>query len=223
MIKKHRNFTLIAFALFSAIFFINQTATSNTLINEEVVMTPNITISQNAFPIPTTHFQVMSRSEMADKEPIVLTRYERKDGRNRGLEGEHFSTVYADNGLLKGFANISLDLVSLPLPTRKESEKIARDFLQEYAPDLLPTMEISWIDPHDESIISLNDKGEKETHTVTGMKVKAKNTKDGRWFWVIVGANSQPMIFERDIVWISFPGHRQTEKWLHDSWLKKQK
>ncbi len=75
----------------------------------------------------------------------------------------------------------------------------------------------------DESIISLNDKGEKETHTVTGMKVKAKNTKDGRWFWVIVGANSQPMIFERDIVWISFPGHRQTEKWLHDSWLKKQK
>lgn len=186
-------------------------------------MTSNITINQNTFPVPNTHYQVMSRSEMADKEPIVLTRYERKDGRNRGLEGEHFSTIYADNGLLKGFANISLDLVSLPLPTREESEKIARDFLQEYAPDLLPRMEISWIDPHDEPILSLNDKGEKETHTVTGMKVKAKNTKDGRWFWVIVGADSQPMIFERDIVWISFPGHRQTEKWLHDSWLKKQK
>ncbi|SUB29805.1 Uncharacterised protein [Oligella ureolytica] len=223
MIKKYRGFTLTAFAIFSAVFFINQTAMSNTLINKEVVMTSNITINQNTFPVPNTHYQVMSRSEMADKEPIVLTRYERKDGRNRGLEGEHFSTIYADNGLLKGFANISLDLVSLPLPTREESEKIARDFLQEYAPDLLPRMEISWIDPHDEPILSLNDKGEKETHTVTGMKVKAKNTKDGRWFWVIVGADSQPMIFERDIVWISFPGHRQTEKWLHDSWLKKQK
>jgi hypothetical protein len=28
------------------------------------------------------------------------------------------------------------------------------------------------------------------------------------------------MVFERDIVWITFPGHRQTEKWLHDGWLK---
>lgn len=223
MIKKHRGFTLTAFVVFSAVFFINQAATSHILTNEKIVMTSDVTINQTFYSIPTTHSQVMSRSEMADNEPVVLTRYERKDGRNKGLEGEHFSTIYAANGLLKGLAHISLDLVNQSLPTCEESEKIARDFLQEYAPDLLPTMEISWIDPHDESIINLNEKGEKETHTVTGMKVKAQNTKDGRWFWVIVGADFQPMIFERDIVWISFPGHRKTEKWLHDSWLKKKK
>jgi hypothetical protein len=27
------------------------------------------------------------------------------------------------------------------------------------------------------------------------------------------------MVFERDIVWSNMPGHRQTEKWLHDNWL----
>ncbi len=27
------------------------------------------------------------------------------------------------------------------------------------------------------------------------------------------------MVSERDISWITFPGHRGTEKWLHDSWL----
>ncbi len=54
------------------------------------------------------------------------------------------------------------------------------------------------------------------------MKVKAQNLADGRWFWVIVGSDERPMVFERDIVWINFPGHRKTEKWLHDSWLKKQ-
>jgi len=45
---------------------------------------------------------------------------------------------------------------------------------------------------------------------------------DGRWFWVIVGSDEKPMVFERDIVWVTFPGHRKTEKWLHDSWLKTQ-
>lgn len=206
--------TFVSIAFFTA---------SHPLTTQEVVMTSEDIVNQNHLPIPTTHTQALLRTEMADKEPIVLTRYERKDGRNRGLEGEHFSTVYADNGLLKGFANISLDLMNQPLPTREESEKIARNFLQKYAPDLLPTMKISWIEPHDEPVLILNDEGQHETKTVTGMKVKAQNTKDGRWFWVIVGADFQPMIFERDIVWISFPGHRQTEKWLHDSWLKKQK
>lgn len=39
---------------------------------------------------------------------------------------------------------------------------------------------------------------------------------------MIVGADERPVVFERDIVWISFPGKRQIEKWLHDSWLAKQ-
>ncbi|CAK7055281.1 MAG: hypothetical protein KER_02320 [Kerstersia gyiorum] len=171
--------------------------------------------------VPATHRQVNQRNVEVDGEAATLTRYERQDGRNAGLGGEHFSTVVAADGTLKGFANMSLDLVGKPLPSRERSEQIARAFLQETAPDLLPRMKISWINPHDEPI-RVQRNGQAETVTLTGMKVKARNLADGRWFWVIVGADEKPMVFERDIVWITFPGHRKTEKWLHDSWLKAQ-
>ncbi|SSW73797.1 hypothetical protein AVE30378_06144 [Achromobacter veterisilvae] len=171
--------------------------------------------------IPASHQLASRRSVAVDGESAELTRYERKDGRNAGLEGEHFSTVVAADGTLKGFANISQDLVGKPLPSRERTEAIARDYLQSHAPELLPRMQISWIEPHDEPIRVYRD-GRSETVTVTGMKVKARNLADGRWFWVIVGGDERPMIFERDIVWVTFPGHRKTEKWLHDSWLKAQ-
>jgi hypothetical protein len=171
--------------------------------------------------VPETHTETSQRNVKIDGEAATLTRYERRDERNAGLEGEHFSSMVAADGTLKGFANITFDLVGKPLPSRERSEQIAREFLQQIAPDLLPRMEISWIDPHDEPIRVQRD-GRYETVTLTGMKVKARNLADGRWFWVIVGSDEKPMIFERDIVWITFPGHRQTEKWLHDSWLKEQ-
>lgn len=82
-------------------------------------------------------------------------------------------------------------------------------------------MKISWIDVHDEAIVIIEN-DQQRTVTLSGMKFKAQNLADKRWFWVIVGADEQAMIFERDIVWISMPGHRQTQKWLHDSWLKQE-
>ena len=169
--------------------------------------------------VPETHIQVSQRSVAVDGEVAVLTRYERRDGRNTGLGGEHFSTVVASDGTLKGFANITLGLVNKPLPSRERSEQIARTFLEGSAPDLLPRMKISWIEPHDEAIRIVRN-GRSETVTLTGMKMKARNQADGRWFWVIVGSDEKPMVFERDITWVTFPGHRKTEKWLHDDWLK---
>lgn len=189
-------------------------------LTEEHSMTNTVRNPASAF-IPTTHVEVTRRDVSVDGEAASLTRYERQDGRNNGLEGEHFSTVVADNGRLKGFANISLDLVDRPLPSRERSEEVARAFLQQHAPDLLPRMEIHWIDAHDEPI-RIERNGRTETVTLTGMKVKARNLADKLWFWVIVGPDEQPMVFERDITWITFPGHRKTEKWLHDSWLKQQ-
>lgn len=170
---------------------------------------------------PSTHIEVARRNVDVDGVPATLTRYERQDGRNTGLEGEHFSTIVTDNGRLKGFANISLDLVGYPLPSRERSEELARAFLQEHASDLLSRMEIHWIDTHDEPVRIERD-GRIETVTLTGMKVKARNLADKLWFWVIIGPDEQVMVFERDIIWITFPGHRKTEKWLHDSWLKEQ-
>lgn len=193
-------------------------AQSTSSTQETIPMTESSTATRF---VPATHRQVNQRNVEVDGEAATLTRHERQDGRNAGLEGEHFSTVVAADGTLKGFANMSLDLVGKPLPSRERSEQIARAFLQETAPDLLPRMKISWIDPHDEPI-RVQRNGQTETVTLTGMKVKARNLADGRWFWVIVGADEKPMVFERDIVWVTFPGHRKTEKWLHDSWLKAQ-
>ena len=188
---------------------------------ESTPMTTTTTAQPLSQWIPQTHQKVARRAVTVDGEAAELTRYERRDGRNAGLGGEHFSTVVEADGKLKGFANISLDLAGRALPSRERTEQIARAFLQEAAPDLLPRMKISWIEPHDESIRVARN-GSIETVTLTGMKVKARNLADGRWFWVIVGSNEKPLVFERDIVWVTFPGHRKTEKWLHDAWLKEQ-
>ena len=198
-------------------------AQSNPSSQERPAMTTHFASIPSAISrfVPDAYAQVSERAVSVDGENATLIRHERRDGRNTGLEGEHFSAVVATDGTLKGFANISLDLADKPLPSRERSEQIARAFLQETAPDLLPRMKISWIEAHDEPIRVQRD-GRSETVTLTGMKVKARNLADGRWFWVIVGSEEKPMVFERDIVWITFPGHRKTEKWLHDSWLKDQ-
>lgn len=186
-------------------------------------MTVSTTAAQPATAVvntymPTGYRQVARRAVTVDGEGAELVRYERTDERNAALGGEHFSTVIADSGRLKGFARIDLDLVGGQLPSREETQAIAMDFLREAAPDLLPGMKISWIEPHDEPL-RVTRNGRTEDLTLTGMKVKMRNSADGLWMWVIVGADRKVMVFERDINWITFPGHRGTEKWLHDSWL----
>lgn len=189
---------------------------------EDIEMLPHTNQKQAVEAlIPATHIESTRRTVQVDGSSAELIRHERLDGRNAKLGGEHFSLVVASDGLLKGFANIDLDLAGRPLPSRERTEDIARAFLQAHAPDLLPRMQISWIEPHDEPI-RVDQASGADTVRLTGMKMKARNLADGRWFWVIVGADEKPMIFERDIVWIDFPGHRKTEKWLHDTWLQER-
>ncbi|MGO4840134.1 hypothetical protein AB4144_48590, partial [Rhizobiaceae sp. 2RAB30] len=88
--------------------------------------------------MPEGYHEVARRTVGVDGEGAELVRYERMDGRNAALGGEHFSTVIAADGRLKGFARIDLDLVGGKLPTREETQAIAMDFLREAAPDLLP-------------------------------------------------------------------------------------
>jgi len=167
--------------------------------------------------LPATHALRESRRVMMDGKAAHLSRHVRKDGRNTDWEGEHFSTLIAADGTPKGFADMALDWAAgQPLPTHGRAEAVARAFLRQHAPDLLAHMEIHWIAPHDETL--------RIPHklTLTGMKVKMRNRADGRWSWVIVGGDdARVVVFERDIVWIRFPGKRQTEKWLHDAFLKK--
>lgn len=177
---------------------------------------PAATIA-NAF-MPDGYREIARRAVTVDRQKAELVRYERVDRRNAALGGEHFSTVIGHDGRLKGFARIDLDLVGGRLPSREDTQAIAMDFLRKAAPDLLPGLKISWIEPHDEPL-RVTRNGRTEDLTLTGMKVKMRNSADGLWMWVIVGADRKVMVFERDIDWITFPGRRGTEKWLHDSWL----
>lgn len=168
--------------------------------------------------MPAGYSEIARRRVAVDGERAELVRYQRDDGRNAALGGEHFSTVIASDGRLKGFARMDLDLVGGRLPSREDTQAIAMDFLRATAPELLPVLEVSWVEPHDEPL-RVTRAGKSENLTLTGMKVKMRNRADGRWMWVIVGADRKVMVFERDIVWVTFPGHRKTEKWLHDAWL----
>ena len=174
--------------------------------------------SMEQLTIPEGYIQSGSSSVLMDKIPVVVSRYERQDGVNNGLQGEHFSVVYDQNNRLKGFARMDSRLVAGSLPDQATARKIAHQFLKQYAPDLLENSSEHFIKPHDEYIVANGEKLK-----LTGMKVKMHNQTDGKWFWVIIGSDHQPMVFERDIVWINFPGRRQTEKWLHDEWLLEQK
>ncbi|WP_202901314.1 hypothetical protein [Chania multitudinisentens] len=178
-------------------------------------------VGSNPINIPDTHHQTSQRSITLDGQPATLSRYERRDGRNAFLEGEHFSTLIAPDGTLKGFANISLDLVGKPLPSRDRSEQIAAEFLRKAAPDLLVSVKGASVAPHNEPI-RISRAGHNETVQLTGIKFKARNLADGRWFWVIVGSNEQPMLFERDLQWATLLARRKTEQWLHDRWIKVQ-
>ena len=168
---------------------------------------------------PQTHRQTTKRTVSVDGAPSTLTRYERRDGRNTGLGGEHFSTLIGADGRLKGFAYLTLDGAGKPLPSRERSEQIARAFLREFAPDLLPSMRISSIAPHTESI-RVRRAGGDTAAQLTGMRVKARNTSDGSWFWVTIGADETPILFERDLQWSNIRMRRTTEEWLYDRWLR---
>lgn len=183
--------------------------------------TPNPDINKLKHLTPQAYAYVSTRSVTVDGESASLIRYERNDGRGAGLGGEHFSLVVSDAGILKGLTRMDIGMSDGPLASPEQARETALHFLQKEAPDLLKRMEISWIKPHDE-VIQTTQEGRPVTLTLTGMKVKARNLADGRWFWIIVGANKSVMVFERDIVWVTFPGHRKTEKWLHDVWLMEQ-
>lgn len=158
-----------------------------------------------------------SSSGRMDNDPVQIYRYQPDPAQIR-LEGAHFSAVVSDSGRLKGFSRINPDLIAAVTLTKAETETIAQRFLAEYAPDLLPNMDVQWVDLHDELV--LNTAG--VTQTLTGMKVKARDRQTGLYFWVIAAADGSVMIFERDINWNFTVGGRQTEKWLHDSWLVAQ-
>ncbi|MGD9809600.1 MAG: hypothetical protein AB7E76_13845 [Deferribacterales bacterium] len=133
------------------------------------------------------------------------------------IGGEHESYVYYKEGGLMGFMRMTKEVSEMKPAQKDRAYETAIAFLKVYAPDLLNNFDNLWIREHSESFTDEN--GVK--HTVTGMKVKCYNRNDGTYFWVVSMEDGSIVTFERDIVWITFPGRRQTEKWLYDDWRMK--
>ncbi|WP_335908154.1 hypothetical protein [Shewanella indica] len=173
----------------------------------------------NSLPIPEGYQAVYQRSVIQDDVPMTLTRYERQDGQNTGLQGEHFSTLYSKDGTLMGFMNITSSVVAHPLPSEKESERVAREFFASQAPDLLTNMRITSIATYTKP---LRLTATNETVDVSGVRVKAYNNSSSNWFWVVVGNGNQILSYERDVGWSYIRFQRSSEYWLDDQWLLNQ-
>lgn len=164
--------------------------------------------------LPFGFAPVGSAEVLVDGRPAVLTRAQPAGQTQPQLGGEHVSSVEAGDRLL-GYARMTVDMAKGPLPSKERAHEIALQFLQSHAPDLRAAHQLHWIAPHEETITL-----DGQRLVLTGMKVKMRSTEpDKLWFWVIVGPGEEVMVFERDIFWISLPGRRRTEKWLHDAWL----
>ena len=187
------------------------------------ISSDQLTQLEQMLMIPAGFALATSQPVAMNGEAVWHLRYERADQQNRGLHGEHFSAVISQqDGRLQGVTHMIATLSDGPLPDEAEAQSAAIAYLENQAPDLLDSMEIQWIKPHDEQIQVLSETAAAQTVTITGMKVKCYNPADGRYFWVIVGPQDQIITFERDIVWSTNMGQRQTEKWLHDQWLAEQ-
>ncbi|SQD78431.1 hypothetical protein [Moritella yayanosii] len=166
--------------------------------------------------IPSGFVPVYQADGSMDNTSVSLVRYQPQANSQLMLQQQHVSFVLDLQGKLMGFNRLIPDfsMNAGTLPDPDESRVLAIEFLEKYAPDLVKDMDVKWIKPHDEIIYQNNKK-----MTLTGMKVKCRNKSDGRYFWVVIAQDRSVMTFERDIVWDFFRAGRQTEKWLHDSWL----
>ncbi|MBB4825584.1 hypothetical protein HNO89_002820 [Sporosarcina luteola] len=154
------------------------------------------------------------RSGIQNKSEVWIFRYEKSNGENNGLKGEHYSfTVNKENNKILGFSWMDQRFESSEkLLSKKQTEKIAKSFLNRIEPGLFDRLENLWIRPHDE-VITVDG----QQMTVTGMKFKCYLSDEDTYAWVIIGPDEKIITFEQGIKWES---GRKTEKWLHDSWLE---
>lgn len=163
--------------------------------------------------IPEGYERKEVRSGKQNESDVWVFRYEKSNGENNGLGGEHYSfTVDKASNKLLGFSWMDQQFAAgQAIPSKKRTAEISRNFFNRLEPGLADKLKNLWIEPHDEVI----KVGEKEV-TITGMKYKCYLQEEDNYAWVIVGPNDHIIVFEQGIKW---EGGRVTEKWLHDSWL----
>lgn len=155
------------------------------------------------------------RSIKQDEVDVWVFRYEKANGENNGLGGEHYSfTVTQDKHKIIGVMWVDQRFKKgQPLPSHEETREIVEKYLEKVEPGLLDRSENTWIRPEDSSI-TINGK----EMTLTGVRYKLFMRGDSKWGWIIVGPDGNIMSFEQDMIWM---GGRISEMWLHDSWVIK--
>lgn len=218
-IKGKKTILVSLLVLFSLAMYSALPVKANGLSKVEVMMM-NVDSYKQRLALSELDYQILfTIDEIMDKQPITLSRYQPQTSDSIRYGYAHVSFVLDTDGGLKGFTRMNPQLAVGEQVSKERAEMIARKFLAEYARDLLLVMDVQWVGPHDEVVLDTDGK----EITLTGMKVKSRSTDNGLYFWVVVAPDSSVMVFERDISWDFIRAGRQTEKWLHDSWLKKQK
>lgn len=175
--------------------------------------TEPLDVATTSVSVPPDYSLVEATQVTQDERPVLVFRHERADGRNVGLGGEHVSFVVETEMIrLMGVTRMEARFADGDFPERGTARDIADEFIAQAAPDLHGTLDVLWIEPHDETITA-----DGHEVVISGMKVKCRDPT-GTYAWVIVGPESEVITFERDIIWNSDMSKRQTEQWLHDDW-----
>ena len=189
--------------------------TSTQLAKISTQLSPNF---QQLLPDNELNFNlVLTHKGLHNKQPVTLYRFEPQETMH--LNSQHVSFLLDDNSnKLQGFVRLLPQYQSTKAQVTKDKAlAITLKFLETYAPDLLKNYNNNWIDTHDEEIMVNGKKV-----TLTGMKVKCRDLNTGLYFWTIIAPDETIMVFERDVEWDFIRAGRQTQKWLHDSWLRKK-
>ncbi len=173
---------------------------------------PYLEAFQKFIEIPEVYTFHSVKKVNIDKVSAYLFRYEKDE--NNGLNGEHFSFLVSEKDkMILGFINMDKKYADTNLPSKEETEKKSRDFLQKIDPELNKGLENQWIARHDDEI---NVNGKKTTLAV--MKYKCYRPSVDDYAWVYVGFDGSIQAFERNSKWDMSKKQRFAEQWLHDSW-----
>lgn len=164
--------------------------------------------------LPSNWREVDVRTERHDDEEVTVTRYQPTEEIRLG--GPHVSVVSGEDDRLVGCTALDPDANNDPrdLPDVEQARQAAYSWLGRTDEDYLQGLTEQWVDRHDETIVD-EDGNE---HVIPGVKVKTRH-EDGRYAWVVIGADSRVVTFERDVAWDTAAQRRATQMWLHDVWI----
>lgn len=178
--------------------------------------------------IPGGYAFLSAREVIQDGRELILLRFEREDGINAGLGGEHFSAVVSlKESRLDGAIHIDRAHTTDDIASKDEARSHALAFLRKAAPELADRAEIRWIeplrrqpiDPPHDSPFRFFDRTTNAELAVIGTRVKLFDPQTNGYGWVVCARDGKLIAFERDIGWDRIRKCRTSEQWLHDEWV----